>query len=115
MPPSLIVREFVENSLTGFTNLIKMENINQAIKIAKAIADKNRYHILKLIAQNKEICCMEILKKSHLSQPAVSHHLKVLLESKLASVRREGQYGYFSFNKKALKKYLRFLAEDYFK
>lgn len=89
-----------------------MEKIDQAIKIAKAIADKNRYNIFKLIARNKEICCMEILKKSHLSQPAVSHHLKVLLESQLVFVRREGQYGYFSFNKKALKEYLRFLAKE---
>ena len=88
-----------------------MENIDRVIKIAKALADKNRYNILKLIAYNKEICCMEILEKSHLSQPAVSHHLKVLLESKLVSVRREGQYGYFSFNKKIFNYYLRSLAK----
>lgn len=89
-----------------------MENIEQAIKIAKAIADKNRYSILKLIARNKEICCREILKKSHLSQPAVSHHLKILLESRLVSVRREGQYGHFSFNKKVFNDYLRFFSKE---
>lgn len=89
-----------------------MENIERVIKIAKALADKNRYNILKLIAQNKEICCMEILKKFHLSQPAVSHHLKILLVSNLVSVRREGQYGYFSFNKKALDDYLRFFSRE---
>jgi len=89
-----------------------MENIERVIKIAKALADKNRYNILKLIVQNKEICCMEILKKFHLSQPAVSHHLKILLESNLVSVRREGQYSYFSFNKKALDDYLRFFSRE---
>lgn len=88
-----------------------MENTNRVIRIAKALADRNRYNILKLIAHNKEICCMEILEKSHLSQPAVSHHLKVLLESGLVSVRREGQYGYFSFNKKLFGNYLRSLAK----
>lgn len=88
-----------------------MREIYRVIKIAKALADNNRYHILKLIARNKEICCMEILKKFHLSQPAVSHHLKILLESNLISVRREEQYGYFSFNKKVLDDYLRFFSK----
>lgn len=90
-----------------------MKNIDRIIKIAKALADKNRYNILKLIGQNKEICCMEILKKSHLSQPAVSHHLKVLLESELVSVRREGQYGHFSFNKKVFDSYLIFFSSEF--
>lgn len=89
-----------------------MENIDRVVKISKALADNNRYKILKLIAQNKEICCMEILKKSHLSQPGVSHHLKVLLESELVSVRREGQYGYFSFNKKVFDDYLRLSSTE---
>ena len=89
-----------------------MKNINRVIKIAKALADKNRYNILRLIAQNKEICCMEILQKSHLSQPAVSHHLKILLESELVSVRREGQYGYFSFNKKVFGTYLKYFSKE---
>lgn len=89
-----------------------MKNINRVIKIAKALADKSRYNILKLIAQNKEICCMEILEKSHLSQPAVSHHLKILLESELVSVKRKGQYGHFSFNKKVFDIYLRFFSSE---
>lgn len=89
-----------------------MDNIDKLIKITKALADKSRYNILKLIAKDKEISCTEILNKSHLSQPAVSHHLKILLESELVSVRREGQYGYFSFNKKVFDDYLKFSSEE---
>lgn len=55
---------------------------------------------------------MEILEKYHLSQPAVSHHLKILLESELVFVRREGQYGYFSFNNRVFDDYLRFFSEE---
>lgn len=89
-----------------------MKNIDKAIKVTKALADKKRYMILKLIAQDKEICCMDILKNSRLSQPAVSHHLKILLESELVSVRREGQYGYFSFNKKVFDNYVRYFSKE---
>ena len=89
-----------------------MENIDKIIKITKALADKSRYNILKLIAKKKEICCTDILNKTHLSQPAVSHHLKILLESEIVSVRREGQYGYFSFNKKVFDDYLKFSSKE---
>ncbi len=89
-----------------------MENIDKIIKITKALADKSRYNILKLIAKKKEICCTDILNKSHLSQPAVSHHLKILLESEIVSVRREGQYGYFSFNKKVFDDYLKSSSKE---
>lgn len=37
----------------------------------------------------------EIQKKSHVSRSAVSHHLKVLLDAGIISVRREGTKNYY--------------------
>ncbi len=76
------------------------------VKISKALADENRYNIFKTISDEKEIVCKEITNRFNLSQPTISHHLKVLLESGLINVRKEGQWGYFSVNHSVLNEYL---------
>ena len=37
----------------------------------------------------------EITKKTHLSRPAVSHHLKILKEAGIIGMRREGTKNYY--------------------
>ena len=77
----------------------------QIVKISKALADKNRYEIFKTIADKGEIVCKEITNLFPLSQPTISHHLKVLMESGLIDVRKNGQWSYFYINKETLKAY----------
>ena len=81
-------------------------NQKKIVKIAKALADENRYKIFKTIAAKKEIVCKEITEMFPLSQPTISHHLKVLMESGLIESRKEGQWSNFSVNHSVLKKYL---------
>ncbi len=38
-----------------------------------------------------------ITQKTHLSRPAVSHHLKILTEAGLIKMRREGTKNYYYF------------------
>jgi DNA-binding transcriptional ArsR family regulator len=54
-----------------------------------ALAASNRRDILRLI-QERELTVGEIAAHFNISGPAISQHLKVLLESELVSVRREG-------------------------
>jgi len=89
-----------------------MSNSDRIIKISAALSDKSRFEILKLIIKNEEISCKEITEKVKLSQPAISHHLKVLIDSNLVNVRRDGQWGYFSLNKKVLNEYLKQLRKE---
>ena len=42
----------------------------------------------------------EITKKTHLSRPAVSHHLKILKEAEIVNVRREGTKNYYYLDSK---------------
>jgi len=77
----------------------------QIVKISKALADKSRYEIFKTIADKGEIVCKEITNLFPLSQPTISHHLKVLMESGLIDVRKNGQWSYFSINEETLKAY----------
>lgn len=80
--------------------------LKNLIKIAKALADENRFQILQLILEKGEISCSEIVKVFSLSQPTISHHLKVLTESGLVDFRKEGQWSYFFVNQDRLRWYL---------
>lgn len=80
-------------------------------KIAKALADETRCKIFELIAKSEEISCKEITEKIGLRQPTISHHLKILQESGLVSVRREGQYHYFKINKETVIEFSKYLEK----
>ena len=54
-----------------------------------AVSDKTRWKILEKISTGA-ICACELPAFAHVSQPAVSQHLKVLREAKLVRVRTEG-------------------------
>ena len=67
------------------------------ILFAKAIADSTRQKIMSAC------CCTwlsvsEIVAKLDVTQPTVSHHLAVLREAGLVSVREEGKQTYYSLN-----------------
>ncbi|MBI5808146.1 MAG: helix-turn-helix transcriptional regulator [Ignavibacteriales bacterium] len=81
------------------------------VKIAKALADENRFKIFITISEKGEIACKEITSLFNLTQPTISHHLKVLMESGLIDFRKEGQWSYFFVNKEVLDKYVSSLAE----
>jgi ArsR family transcriptional regulator len=81
------------------------------VKIAKALADENRFKIFTTISEKGEIACKEITSLFNLTQPTISHHLKVLMESGLIDFRKEGQWSYFFVNKEVLDKYVSSLAE----
>jgi ArsR family transcriptional regulator len=86
--------------------------IDKIISISNGLSDKTRFKILKLIIKSGEISCKRITAIIKLSQPAISHHLKTLIDSGLVITRREGQWGHFSLNKKVFKEYLNGLRKE---
>ena len=62
--------------------------------VLKALADPQRLRMLSIIAAqptDDPLCVCEIEGEFDLSQPTVSHHLKVLREAGLVTVRRDAQ------------------------
>ena len=57
--------------------------------VLRAIAEPRRREILQLI-QEAELSSGEIAARFEVSGPAISQHLKVLLEAGLATMRKEG-------------------------
>lgn len=58
-------------------------------KVMKALADKNRLRILKML-QQREMCVCEIREVLGLSQPSVSKHLRILKEAGIIEDVKEG-------------------------
>jgi ArsR family transcriptional regulator len=63
----------------------------------KAIADPTRLRLLSLIQahEDSEACVCDLTEPFGLSQPTISHHLKVLLDAGLVTRSRRGTWAYY--------------------
>lgn len=66
-------------------------------KILTAIGDETRQQIILALLESdcRGIRVGEITEKTHLSRPAVSHHIQLLKEANLIGMRREGTKNYY--------------------
>ena len=69
----------------------------------RALADGTRRHILAMVSL-EERTASDIASEFAMSRPAVSQHLKVLLDNDLVSLRREGTRRFYRVNRSTLAK-----------
>ena len=67
------------------------------VEFSKAMADSTRQKIMALVCC-KWLSVNEVVAKLEVSQPTVSHHLAILREAGLVSVREEGKQTFYSLN-----------------
>ena len=70
---------------------------SEYLRVFKAIADVNRIRILEILC-NGEYCACVLLDDLNISQPTLSHHMKILCDSGIVNSRREGKWNYYSIN-----------------
>jgi ArsR family transcriptional regulator len=69
----------------------------------KALADPTRLDVFRLIAaQEAPICACDVVARFDLTQPTISHHLKVLREAGLITVSRRGVWAYYAPDRRGL-------------
>ena len=70
----------------------------------KALADPARLRLLSIVASSEglEACVCELIDPIGLSQPTVSHHLKVLTEAGFLSRSKSGTWAYYRLVPEAL-------------
>jgi len=66
-------------------------------KVFKAFCDENRLQILELL-QNGEKCACILLENLKISQPTLSHHMKILCESGIVAGRKDGKWTHYSIS-----------------
>lgn len=76
---------------------LSAERQAQLVAAFKALADPSRLDVFRLIAaQDAPLCVCDVVDRFSLSQPTISHHLKVLREAGLISVSRRGVWAYYA-------------------
>lgn len=68
----------------------------------KALSDSNRLKIIGLISKQDELCACKILDELGITQPTLSHHMKVLCSSGLVASRRQGKWIHYSLNRETV-------------
>ena len=66
-------------------------------KILKAISDPKRLRIVDMLSCG-ELCACKILEAFRITQPTLSHDMKVLLEAGIVRDRREGKNIFYSLD-----------------
>ena len=66
-------------------------------RVFKALGDPTRVKLMSLIAAGEggEACICDLTDPVGLSQPTVSHHMKLLVEAGLATREQRGKWAYF--------------------
>jgi ArsR family transcriptional regulator len=76
----------------------------------KVLADPARLRLLSLIAAQDETCACDLVDPLGVSQPTVSHHLKVLHEAGLVRREKRGRWVFYRPVPEALQVLSRVLA-----
>lgn len=77
--------------------LILAEEFKKCQSSITAIGNETRQSIIITLLENDTVGMRvgEITQKTHLSRPAVSHHLKVLKDANIISIRKKGTKNYY--------------------
>lgn len=85
-----------------------MDSMNFVL-ICKALGDGNRLEIIQMLSGG-EMCGCVLLERFRITQPTLSHHMKILVDCGLVNDRKEGKWHHYSLNCETLTKYKEFIG-----
>ena len=98
MPVELLPLRDLQSCCSPITKeVLNQENADSLARAIKALADPARLRIVSMIAAHEdgEACVCDLTEPLGLSQPTVSHHLKVLTEAGYLSRSKRGTWAYY--------------------
>lgn len=72
-----------------------MAIFKSGMPIFSIFQDENRQKIILLLCKNKEMTVNQITDQLELSRPAVSHHLKLMLDAHVITVKKVGKERFY--------------------
>ena len=69
----------------------------QYAKVFKAFCDDNRLKVLEMLTTGEKCACI-LLEKLQISQPTLSHHMKILVDSGIVAARKEHKWTHYSLS-----------------
>ena len=83
---------------------VERQQAERMAGIAKALADPVRLQLVDVLRKHAgKVCVCELVPLFDLSQPTVSHHLKVLREAGIVASERQGLWAYYYVTPDSLK------------
>lgn len=76
---------------------------NDTVKVFKAFCDENRLKILEQL-RTGEKCACKLLDELHITQPTLSHHMKLLCDADIVQGRKEGKWVHYSIDQEGAKR-----------
>ena len=80
------------------------------VRVFKALSDGNRLKILEMLTDG-EICACKILEALNITQPTLSHHMKILQQCGLVKSRKVEQWSYYSINTDEVSEIIDYFSE----
>lgn len=77
--------------------------------ICKAMSDANRLRIIEMLTQGEKCGC-NLLEELQVTQPTLSHHMKVLSDCGLVRSYKEGKWHYYSINCEKFREYKEYIT-----
>ena len=68
----------------------------------KALAEASRLRVAQLLAERGEVCACDLLDELSITQPTLSHHMRVLQDAGLVTCRKQGKWCHYSLVPEAL-------------
>lgn len=84
-----------------------MEN-KKVATMFKAFCDENRVQILGLL-QGGEKCACKLLEEMQITQPTLSHHMKILCDAGIVIGRKEGKWMHYSISEDGVEVAIKYL------
>ena len=76
--------------------------------ICKALGDSNRLQIVQMLSDGEKCGC-KLLERFEITQPTLSHHMKILCECGLVKARKAGKWSHYSLNCETLDEFKQFM------
>ena len=74
-----------------------IKNFMEDSKLFKAFGDENRLRIIEMLNSGEKCACV-LLEELEITQPTLSHHMKILVETGLIHGRKDGKWMHYSLS-----------------
>ena len=85
-----------------------MNEIDVAL-ICKALGDSNRLKIVRMLSDGEKCAC-KLLETFEITQPTLSHHMKILCDCGLVNTQKVGKWSHYSLSCETLTAFKSFIG-----
>ena len=84
-------------------------NTIDIVAICKALGDSNRMQIVQMLSDGEKRGC-KLLEAFDITQPTLSHHMKILCDCGLVNERKEGKWHHYFLNAEVWKEFSDYIS-----